>query len=227
MSATAPVEADKPNGPRSRKGADSRARLVEAAKAVFSEDGFVDARITDIAERAGLSHGSFYHYFDSKESVLREVAEALDDRLNAPLGDEIFHSSPHLGPRQRIREGNRRFLQSYKKEAPLISVVEHASRLDEQLHAARFNHQQHYGKELSASIRQLQRSGLVDPKLNPMLAAQAVGAMVTRFADLWLTQKVIECSFETAVDQLTRLVANALQLPEEDTPATPDRQRKP
>ena len=70
---------DKPSGPRSRKGVETRARLVAAAKEIFEQDGFLDARISDIAERAGLSHGSFYHYFDSKEEVFREVALEVDE----------------------------------------------------------------------------------------------------------------------------------------------------
>src|SRR5205823_5618277 len=66
---------------RSPKGARTRARLVEAAKEVFAEQGLPDARIADIAERAGVSYGSFYHYFDSKEALFREIADELDDRL--------------------------------------------------------------------------------------------------------------------------------------------------
>ena len=61
-------------GPRSRKGAKTRARLLAAAKETFEEDGFLDARISDIAERAGLSHGSFYHYFDSKSSRASQLS---------------------------------------------------------------------------------------------------------------------------------------------------------
>src|SRR6476619_6617165 len=72
VSATAPANSEKPSGPRSRKGAETRARLVEAAEQIFAEHGFLDARIADIAERAQLSHGSFYHYFDSKEQIFRE-----------------------------------------------------------------------------------------------------------------------------------------------------------
>jgi AcrR family transcriptional regulator len=63
---TAPAPEGKPIGPRSRKGTETRARLLDAAKQVFEEDGFLEARISDIAERANLSHGSFYHYFESK-----------------------------------------------------------------------------------------------------------------------------------------------------------------
>ena len=40
--------------------------------------------ISDISKRARLSHGSFYHYFDSKEQIFREVAEAQERMLTAP-----------------------------------------------------------------------------------------------------------------------------------------------
>ncbi len=81
MSTTPSLAGDKASGPRSRKGIETRARLVDAAKEVFEHDGFLDARISDIAEQAGLSHGSFYHYFESKEEVFREVAAEVEERL--------------------------------------------------------------------------------------------------------------------------------------------------
>jgi AcrR family transcriptional regulator len=86
----AAVDSDKPNGPRSRKGVQTRARLIEAAKQIFEENGFLEARISDIAERAGLSHGSFYHYFDSKEQVFREVTETVYAELAAPMTDIVL-----------------------------------------------------------------------------------------------------------------------------------------
>lgn len=200
--------------PRSRKGAQTRARLVEAAKAVFEKDGFLEARITDIAEGAGVSHGSFYHYFDSKEQVFREVADALDDRMNAPLSDVINAPSSLVGPRERIREGNRQFFVSYQRDARLISEVEQVSRYDEELKSERRTHLRAYGKQLAATIAEMQSVGLADPALEPELASHAVGAMVTRFADMWLTQGIVDTTLDEAVEQLTRLVCNALQLPE-------------
>ena len=85
MTAELLVTDGRPSGPRSRKGIETRARLVDAAKHVFEDDGFLEARISDIAERAGLSHGSFYHYFESKEEVFLEVAVAQEDRLRCTL----------------------------------------------------------------------------------------------------------------------------------------------
>ena len=77
---------------------ETRARLVEAAKEVFELDGFLDARISDIAERAGLSHGSFYHYFDSKEEVFREVAAEVEERLSEPINSVILDPSSTATP---------------------------------------------------------------------------------------------------------------------------------
>src|SRR3954470_9419904 len=70
-----------PGAPRSRKGAQTRARLLEAAREVFERDGFLTSRISDIAATAGLAQGSFYHYFESKEQIFREVAQGQEARL--------------------------------------------------------------------------------------------------------------------------------------------------
>ena len=95
-------EREEPGVRRSRKGVQTRARLVGAAKQIFEERGFLEARISDIAERAGLSHGAFYHYFDSKEQVFREVAKALDDRLSEPMESVIFAPASTVDPRDRL-----------------------------------------------------------------------------------------------------------------------------
>ncbi|MBX6388275.1 MAG: TetR/AcrR family transcriptional regulator [Frankia sp.] len=218
MSTAVPVERDKPVGPRSRKGAATRARLVEAAKAVFEEDGFLDARISDIAERAGLSHGSFYHYFDSKEQIFREVAMALTDLLHAPLSTVIFNPAFIASPQERIREGIRQYLLSYRQEARIIGVVEQVSRYDEHLTSVRYDYQERDRERVANSIRQLQLRGWVDPDVDAVVAASALGAMVTRFAEMWLVQNLFEQDFDEAVEQLSRLFRNALNLREPSAP---------
>jgi AcrR family transcriptional regulator len=200
-------------GPRSQKGARTRARLVEAAKEIFEEQGFVDARIADIAERAGLaSHGSFYHYFDSKEHVFREVAEAVDARLSAPLGDVVLGSPSDVRPHDRIREALRRHFASYRAEAGIMGVIEQVSRHDEQVKAVRAARHERYRDQVAESIRQLQRRGLADPRLDPVVAAAAVGALTSRFAEVWLVEGSVDCSLEDGADQVATFLANALGL---------------
>jgi AcrR family transcriptional regulator len=212
VSSVAPVENSRPSGPRSRKGAETRARLLEGAKQVFEEDGFLEARISDIAERAGLSHGSFYHYFDSKEQIFREVAEEMDDRLSAPLGAVILDPASRASPRERIAMAIRQHLESYRDEARIMGVIEQVSRFDEPVNAARTERHDEIRAVVARSIARLQRRGLADPSLDPQLTSAAIGAMASRFAEMWLTQGLVDCDFDAGVDQLSRLVANALGL---------------
>jgi AcrR family transcriptional regulator len=217
-SAPEPPVAD-PAAPRSRKGVETRARLIEAAKRVFERDGFLNARIIDISKAAGLSHGSFYHYFDSKEQIFREVALAQEERLTAPVEDTATGSRAVVTARERIRRANRRYLERYRAEARIMGVIEQVSRYDEHVNAARMATQKHFVERAEKAIRQLQRDGLADPTVQPSLAADALGAMVARFAELWLVQGYREYDFDEAVDQLTLLWANALGLRER--PARP------
>jgi AcrR family transcriptional regulator len=52
---------------------DKRERILEAAVRVFAEHGYHGARVGDIAREAGVAHGLLYHYFASKDDVLRTI----------------------------------------------------------------------------------------------------------------------------------------------------------
>ena len=209
---TTPDASQKPSGPRSRKGVETRARLLAAAKEIFEQDGFLDARISDIAERAGLSHGSFYHYFESKEEVFREVAAEVEERLSEPLYSVILDAHSTASPYERIHEGIRRNFESYRDEARIMGVIEQVSRFDENLRA--FRNERHHvsSAELADSIRRLQQHGLADKSLDPAIAAAGLGAMTYRFPEMWFVQGLLDCEFDVGVEQLTRLFVNALGL---------------
>jgi AcrR family transcriptional regulator len=198
--------------------------LVAAAKEIFEECGFLEARISDIAVRAGLSHGSFYHYFESKEEVFREVAVEVDERLSAPLGAVILAPSSEATPRERIREAIRRHLESYRDEARIMGVIEQVSRYDERLKEMRSERHRHNSRKVADSIRRLQQHGLADPTLDPTIAAAAVGSMTNRFPEMWLVQGFLDCSFEDGVEQLTLVFLNALRITDE--PEVTPRRRK-
>jgi AcrR family transcriptional regulator len=56
-----------------------RTQMLEAAAEVIGERGLCDARIADIAERAGLSPALVVYYFGSKEKVLTEALAYAED----------------------------------------------------------------------------------------------------------------------------------------------------
>jgi AcrR family transcriptional regulator len=52
---------------------EKRQQILDAAIRVFAEHGYHGARVGDIAEDAGVAHGLLYHYFASKDDVLRTI----------------------------------------------------------------------------------------------------------------------------------------------------------
>jgi AcrR family transcriptional regulator len=71
------------------------AEILEAALGVFADKGFAATRMTDIAERARVSKGTIYLYFESKESVFRAlVREMLVPRLNEAAEIVRAHDGP-------------------------------------------------------------------------------------------------------------------------------------
>jgi AcrR family transcriptional regulator len=70
------TSADKPKPDRqARRRAETRTRLIDAARTVFARQGVDAARINEITEEADVGFGSFYNYFDSKEAVVVAVVE--------------------------------------------------------------------------------------------------------------------------------------------------------
>lgn len=68
---------------------DTRARLVEAARFLFWERGYAATGLSEILARADANSGSFYHFFESKDALLRTVletyAEGIEPMLLAPV----------------------------------------------------------------------------------------------------------------------------------------------
>ena len=60
---------------------DKRTLITEAAVEVFAEKGFHQARISDIAKRAGVADGTIYLYFKNKDDLLLSVFEEKMDYL--------------------------------------------------------------------------------------------------------------------------------------------------
>ena len=93
-----------------------------------------------------------------------------------------------------------------------MGIIEQVSRYDPYVNAARMETQKHFAQRSERAIRRLQSQGLADRRVDPAIAADALGSMVGRFAELWLTQGYREYDFDQALDQLSLLWANAIGL---------------
>lgn len=72
----------------------TKARILNVASQVFYERGVHAAGIQEIASRAAASKLTIYHYFGSKEGLVRAVVQARSDRIHEWLEREIRKAAP-------------------------------------------------------------------------------------------------------------------------------------
>ena len=83
-----------PTGPATRQ------RLVESARYLFWERGFAGTSMADLLAHAKVNSGSFYHFFDSKEALLREVLEGYLVALHPMIVEPAYAATSE--PIERI-----------------------------------------------------------------------------------------------------------------------------
>jgi AcrR family transcriptional regulator len=70
---------------RQRRRAETRARLLEAARTLFAEQGVERTAIAQITEAADLGFGAFYNYFPSKDALVEAALSQSLDALNQAI----------------------------------------------------------------------------------------------------------------------------------------------
>src|SRR5947207_13765842 len=97
--------------PATAKGVRTRARILDTARIVFARDGFVEAKMSDIAAGSQLSVGGLYRYFTDKENVF----SALIADLIAQLYDASGHNTHHVAtdPYEALFEAHLGYLRVY------------------------------------------------------------------------------------------------------------------
>jgi len=85
---------------RGRRRQELRLRIVEAAVALFDEQGFEATKVSEICERADVANKTFFNYFPTKSDLLREIAQGALDEFLAEIEAARRVSG---GTRERLR----------------------------------------------------------------------------------------------------------------------------
>lgn len=193
--------------PSTQRGRRTREALLIAAREVFERDGFLNARITDIAQGAGVAHGTFYTYFDSKESAFREVILNLQTELLG-VGQPAEGSD---NPTEAIALSNLRYLEGYRRNSKMMVIWEQVATFEPALAELMHEGKLAFVARAERAIERWQAAGLADKRIDPHYAAHALTGMVSRFAYSWFAQGE-PFDLDRAVEQLTLIWANGIGL---------------
>lgn len=169
-------------GPLTRRGHARRAALLDAARRVFEDKGFIDARVTDIASEADVAQGTFYTYFDSKDAIFQAVATRVAGEVIVELGS----SNPQgAATYQRTYASMKRFIDSYRRNAKILALIEQVGTFTPEMKQIRLQVREAGVERMARIIEHHQKDGLVDDSIDYQLTAEALGSMVDQIAHVW------------------------------------------
>lgn len=178
-----PQRARRDAGPLTNRGKARRQELLRAARQVFERQGFYETRVADIVAEAGVSQGTFYTYFESKDVVFREVANDVAEQMLHGLHADALADDPL----ERVRDALQRFVDVYRPAARMLAVIEQVASTTPEMRELRLALREAFVQRSARGIRRWQQDGTADDALDAELAAEVLGSMVDQVCYVWLS----------------------------------------
>jgi len=114
---------------RTRNSAETTEQLLlDAAKRVFAQKGYIRATVQDIIEATGLSRGTFYLHFRSTDDIfVRTITKVVDEFIASSRvrsGDTL---------RQRVYDSNLRYFEIFGANRGILRAFFEASYVDPEI----------------------------------------------------------------------------------------------
>jgi TetR/AcrR family transcriptional regulator, fatty acid metabolism regulator protein len=185
-----------------------RRLLLDAAVRVFARKGYHAARVGDIAEEAGVAYGLLYHYFSSKEEVLRSVFRETWRALIATIESVEESNEP---PREQLRKVAEILLRSWRRDPDLVRVlVLEVTR--SQLLAGEMDEIVASFKAIQKIVERGQADGSIRPDLDALLSSYVFYGAIDELLTGWVLGRLPDSDADIARAERTvvEIVAGGL-----------------
>lgn len=154
-----------------------REEILAAATRVFSEKGLANAKISDIASAAGLSHGLVYHYFASKDAVFGAIVDQMIERVDVEID-----ADPELPPFERLVRGIERsrwrVCAGALDPSRVVAQAMMQGTLPLDIQERMLQHLASLHERVVERVSAAQRDGDIDPDLDPADVASALICLI-------------------------------------------------
>lgn len=193
---------------RRASSVETRAKLLESARALADSRGVPEFTVEDIAAGAGVSRAAFYMHFENKLAICEEVARAtqtafVKSALAFERGDSL---------RQTVEDGVATYVRSFRHDRPGMQMVyELAYAVPEVrtlVHDARSQVYRAWEREFDLAIG----TGQCDPFDVPLVTRLLVGMLETYCVRTMRTEEYRGVFAEGSVDTISTLWCRSLGL---------------
>ncbi len=115
---------DGAKAPRTERGRRSLRALLDAAAAEFGEKGFHESSVVSITSRAGMALGSFYTYFDSKETLFRALVKDMSAQVRNNVAPALADATDGIDAEGRALSAFLAFARQHKEIYRIIDEAE-------------------------------------------------------------------------------------------------------
>jgi AcrR family transcriptional regulator len=141
------------------RGQRTQQRILDAALAVFGDEGYHQTSIERITKQAGCSRASFYQYFSSKEDVFQQLTGQVARQLSAST-EALGPLTPDEAGWVAIRAWVERHADIYRRYEPVFHAFQAAAEIDEDVAAGSAR----WSERTLARIRSRLSSTIVAPR---------------------------------------------------------------
>ena len=109
-------------------------KIIESARRLFNRRGFESVSITEIMQAAGLTHGGFYSYFQSKSDLYAEVMNCFftdPEWKNCWEGVQVDLSSTDVGAQVVTAYLSRQHYEDVENSCPMVALPTDVARCGE------------------------------------------------------------------------------------------------
>ncbi|HEY8391102.1 MAG TPA: TetR/AcrR family transcriptional regulator [Capillibacterium sp.] len=190
---------------------EKRQRIIEAAIAEFATHPFQQARVTVIADRAGIAKGSFYQYFEDKKDLYTYLMGLLFQKKMSYLNRDLVENRGKYPFFQLLREV---FLSGirFAKENPRLVPIGMMLANDKQLYREIFGQHEDASIEFFRQLLEEARAqGEIDPAIDPKVAATMLTGLVYSLTDLIVEDGKLDLDDMAIIDQMLYFAENGLK----------------
>jgi AcrR family transcriptional regulator len=152
-----------------RRAAETKRRILQAARVVFAKRGYGQASTKEIAEEADVAEAGIFYHFENKRGLLKAVIEGMMEELLNPTSSTLQHDwMPWMA------EMLHRRIELIRRDGALLSVLIQEVQLDDELRQLYRERVLHTAfTKLKARLDELMAEGKVRP-INTQIAARAI-----------------------------------------------------
>lgn len=185
------------------RGEATRRRLLDAAEQEFGERGFHAASVSSITLRAGVSQGTFYIYFPSKDAIFSAVVDEVGRALRKHMGIAASRPGDRL---QAQRAGLEAFLDFVQKHPGMYRIVQESQFVDEAVYRAYY---ERLAEGYSRTLAQDAQRGQLAPgdALSRAWSIMAIGHFLGLRYCLWEGRLPEPAALDAAMDFIAHGIA--------------------